>query len=191
MFIRKLAAITLGLGLLTACDTGTGPEDEGPYFPLAVGNTWMYAPVDPIFGEAFEWQVTERHGDTVTIARPGPSHPGPVTVLDGVETIDLLGAEGGQSLYRFTPGSAWVRHEPWECDDASEWEAFVEPNPITTPAGTFTNTLRIERRTTATCADAGTMVEWWAPGVGLVRWEELNFYAGGPLAFELIGYSVH
>ena len=34
------------------------------------------------------------------------------------------------------------------------------------------------------------MVEWWAPNVGLVRWEELNFYAGGPIRFELISYAV-
>lgn len=40
------------------------------------------------------------------------------------------------------------------------------------------------------CDDGPTMVEWWAPGVGLVRWEELNFYAGGPLTFNLVDFDV-
>jgi len=191
---RRIGALAaLGLGLLTACDAVTNPEDEVRFFPLTVGNSWTYAPPDPVFGEPFRWEVTARRGDTVTLAREsGPSHPGPVRLLDRVEGIDLLRNDvDAASLYRFTPGSSWVRHEPWECDDLSGWGAVEEPNPITTPAGTFPNTLRIERRTTANCTDAGTMVEWWAPGVGLVRWEELNFYAGGPLAFELVSYSVN
>jgi len=41
------------------------------------------------------------------------------------------------------------------------------------------------------CADAGTMVEWWAPGVGLVRWDELNYYAGGPITIYLKSYKIY
>jgi len=193
MSIRYLGGAIVGLGLLAGCgDTGTNPTDETRYFPLSAGNTWTYAPSDPVFGEAFLWQVTARNRDTVTLVRPSQaSHPGPVTLLDRAEGVDLLGAStAGEPLYRFTQGSEWVRHEPWECDDGSEWTAVAEPNPITTPAGTFHNTLRLERRSAANCADAGTMMEWWARGVGLIRWEELNYYAGGPLTYELIGYSV-
>ncbi len=193
MSSRNLAAAVLGLGLLTGCgDTGTEPVDGVRYFPLTVGNTWTYAPANPLFGGSFQWQVTAMRGDTVTLARPpGGSQSGPVTLLDRVETVDLLrDGVGPVSLYRFTTGSSWVRHDPWECDDGSQWSAVEEPNPITTPAGTFSHTLRIERRSAANCTDAGTMVEWWAPDVGLVRWEELNFYAGGPLAYELISYSL-
>jgi len=193
MSIRNLAVAFLGLGLMAACsDNGTGPDSETHYLPLAVGNTWTYAPTDPQFGDSFEWRVTARSGDTATLSRPpGASHSGTVTLVDRVESIDLLrdGTAAG-TMVRFVAGSAWLRPDPWECDDGSEWAAVEEPDPITTPAGTFTNTLRIERRSVANCTDAGTMMEWWAPGAGLVRWEELNFYAGGPVAFELVDYSV-
>jgi hypothetical protein len=190
---RNLAAALLGLGLLTACgDNGTEPPDGIRYFPLTVGDTWTYAPADPIFGDPIEWRVTERAGDTVTIARSmGASHSGPVRLLDHLEEIDLLLDLGGQGpFYRFTMRSSWTHRDPWECDDMSEWTVVEEPDPITTPAGTFFHTVRIERQSAANCTDAGTMMEWWAPDVGLVRWEELNFYAGGPLAYELVSYSV-
>ena len=183
----------LGLALLAGCDDlGTGPEDGPQYFPLSVGNTWTYAPEDPQFGDPFEWQVTERQEDTVTLDRPpAGSHPGPVILVDRLGAIDLV-EEGGASLpfYRFQRGVSWVHRDPWECDDQATFIAVKETSPITTPAGTFHDCLRIERHTAASCTDAGTTFEWWAPGVGLVRWEELNFYAGGPLTFQLVSYSV-
>lgn len=33
--------------------------------------------------------------------------------------------------------------------------------------------------------DVGTVVEWSAPGVRLAAWDELSYYAGGPLTFSL------
>ena len=191
---RCFAITALALGPLLGCsDTVTGPGKSAQYFPLAEGNSWTYAPESSQFGDPFEWSVTGRVGDTITLARPaGGSHPGPVTLLDRQEAIDLLPG-GGEVLpfYRFEVGASWVRSDPWECDDGASWVAVVEEDPITTPAGVFNNTLRLERRTTATCTDAGTTFEWWAPGVGLVQWEELNFYAGGPLTFQLMSYSVN
>jgi hypothetical protein len=181
-----LAGICLG-----GCSDSTGPEDPYIVFPLEPGNTWTYASEDPQFGDPFQWEVTGRMADTVTLDRPvGGSHPGPVTLIDKGEVIKIV-LEGGTTrpFYRFRPGASWSHHDLWDCDDESGWVAVKEENPIATPAGTFNNTIRLERRTGATCADAGTMFEWWAPGVGLVRWEELNFYAGGPLGFELISYA--
>jgi hypothetical protein len=37
--------------------------------------------------------------------------------------------------------------------------------------------------------DVGTMVEWSAPGVRLAAWDELSYYAGGPLTFSLTSCS--
>lgn len=189
LWILPLVAL---LPLLHGCSDSTGPEETPEYFPLTEGNQWTYAPQDPQLGQAFLWEVSGRQGDTVTLSRPpAGSHPGPVTLLDQGRAVRLSrgNAEFGDH-YRFAPGESWIRHDPWECDDGSEWVAVAETEAIETPAGTFTNTLRLERRTEANCADAGTMYEWWAPGVGLVRWEELNFYAGGPLTFNLISFSV-
>ncbi len=190
MFTRYIAAAAAALALVGCTDT-TEPGAGLRYFPLEVGNRWTYAPEDPAFGDPFEWVVTERHGDTVALARPaGPSHPGPVTLLDREDGIDLLVAgESFAPFYRFDAGAAWTHRDPWECDDAAVFTAVEETEPIVTPAGTFEHTLRIERRTTAICDDAGTVMEWWAPNVGLVRWDELNFWAGGPLSYYLTSYA--
>lgn len=183
-------ALALGGAMAGCADTGTEPQDPD-YLPLAVGNTWTYAPESPVFGEAFTWTVTSRTADMVTLARPaGGSHPGPVRLLVERRAVDLLTDDGPALHSLFEAGVFWTRHDPWECDDGATFGGQFDPEPVTTPAGTFEGTLRIERRTTASCTDAGTMVEWWAPGVGLVKWEELNFYAGGPLAFYLVAYDV-
>jgi hypothetical protein len=177
--------------LSAGCESGTEPLVDPDYFPLAVGNTWTYAPEDPIYGQPFVWRVTDRQQDTVRLDRGAAgSHQGPVTLLDGTTRIELV--DGGEAMpfLRFTAGESWVHRDPWECDDGATVMAVEEPDPIVTPAGTFTGTIRIERRTTASCDDAGTMMEWWAPGVGLVRWDELNYYAGGPLSYLLVSYSV-
>ena len=194
MSFPRVAVLVIGLAVLTGCGEGpTDTNEKGRYFPLTVGSTWTYAPENPIFGEPFQWRVTERSGDTVTVDRPpGASHSGPVTLIDHSMQLDvLLGDEGPVPFYRFTPGSSWIHRDMWECDDGSRWVVAEEEEPITTPAGTFPRTIRIERQTTASCTDAGTMIEWWARGVGLIRWEELNFYAGGPLAYNLLSYSVN
>lgn len=192
MSTRWIAAAVWAAGILTGCgDNGTEPPGSSNYFPLTVGNTWTYAPEDPIFGQPFEWRVTGRQQDTVRMERPaGGSHSGPVTLLDRGSEIDLLAGEEVAPFLRFTVGSTWEHRDPWECDDGATFTVLVEPDPIVTPAGTFSNTIRIERQTTASCDDAGTMMEWWAPDVGLVRWDELNFYAGGPLSYLLVSYSV-
>lgn len=191
MSARWITTTVCVIGLLTGCgDTGTDPPGIRHYFPLTVGNTWTYAPEDPIYGQPFEWRVAGRQQDTVQLERPaGASHPGPVTLLDGGIRIDLLAGGEVAPFLRFTVGATWEHRDPWECDDGATFTALVEPDPIVTPAGTFTGTIRIERQTTASCADAGTMMEWWASGVGLVRWDELNFYAGGPLSYLLVSYS--
>ena len=83
-----------------------------------------------------------------------------------------------------------MHRDPWECDDGAVLVAVEEPDTVVTPGGAFPDCIRIERTTPASCSDAGTTTEWWAPGVGLVKWEELNFYAGGPLTFRLVSYVV-
>lgn len=179
------------LAFTTGCDDATGPGENSIYFPLTVGARWTYAPDQSGLGEPFDWTVTARAGDTVTLERPAfGSHPGPVTLLDEISAVKIsLDGNEFTTLYRFTPGESWTRRDPWDCDDGSTWVAVRETEPIETPAGTFTNTIRMERRTETPCTDAGTMFEWWAPGVGLVAWDELNFFAGGPLTFSLVSYQ--
>lgn len=179
----------LFLAISTGCHDGaTTPETPLSSFPTAEGSTWRYAYADPQYGQGFRWTVTRRSGDTVVLDRPSPgTHPGPVTLVVREDGLDIRwDGVGTGALYRFTPGAEWTRHEPWECDDGSRWIVVREPEPIVTPMGRFTGTLRLERRSTATCDDAGTMREWWAPGTGIVMWEELNFFAGAPVTVWLV-----
>lgn len=106
-----------------------------------------------------------------------------------MEPLPRAGRDAGGPYYRFVVGASWTHRDGWDCDDGSRWVAVLEPAPVVTPAGTFLHCLRLERRTSATCDDAGTMTEWWAPNVGLVRWDELNFFAGGPLTYHLVDYT--
>jgi len=187
------AIIIFGFSVtLTRCEEESTVQSIS-YFPLAVGNSWTYAPSDTFYSQPFQFQLTERNGDTVKLVRPpGQSHSGTVTLLDHCDEIDLLlGNQGFVPFYRFTVNNSWLRCDTWECDDSSRWIVVTEPNPIITPAGIFSNCIRIERQSTTPCPDAGTMFEWWAPGVGLVKWDELNYYAGGPLSFYLIDYTIH
>lgn len=188
----SLVAAAALAGVAACGGGGTGPDPEPAYFPLATGNSWTYVPADPRLGDSLQWRVSARHGDTVTVNRPASgSHSGPVTLLDGGRTIRIQVPGGGfEPHYEFVPGASWIHSDPWDCDDGAAWVAVVEPDPIVTPAGTYDGCLRLERRSTASCADAGTMIEWWAPGVGLVRWDELNFFAGGPLTYHLVRYSI-
>jgi hypothetical protein len=181
----RLAALLL----VAACDTtGTDPSPPEPFVSLTPGRSWTYAFADPRFGSTFRWEVTARAGDTVWMARSWEgSHAGDIVLLEAPMGLDLLTRDAAApgSFVRFAPGEAWTHHDPWECDDGAGFVAFAEDEPVTTPAGTFEGTVRVERRTDFPCTDAGTSVEWWAPGVGLVRWEEMNFWAGGPVVVHL------
>lgn len=188
----RLALVGLALAALCACDTGTEPQEAVHILPLSVGNSWTYAPDNLFLGDTIRWSVTEQRGDTVVLVRPWPGGlHGSVTVLDRSPALDLL-LESGEfgPYYRFAADTSWVHRDPWECDDGAEMLVVTERDPVVTPAGTFDRCLRVERRSTASCDDAGTMLEWWAPEVGLVRWEELNYLAGGTIRYDLVDYDV-
>ncbi len=198
MLIKRFFLIVFLFSLLqTGCDetnTNSTTEQTPLYFPLDLGNSWTYAPADTFFGQPFTWEVTYRNGDTATLNRQYPfgSHGGTLTLIDRRNEIDIILDSNASALfYRFKIGEIWDHRDPWECDDSSRWVFTYELNPIITPAGKFYNCIRLERKSAIPCADAGTIVEWWAPGVGLVRWDELNYYVGGPLTIYLKSHSVN
>ena len=175
--------------------SGPKPEagcatDPGEFFPITMGSYWIYA--YELSADSLLWQVIAHVGDTAVIDRPGNSsmpHGGPLTVRlsgDGVE-LNLSG-EGWVEYYHFLPGRSWVHRDPFDCDDFGVYRAERENGMVSTPAGSFFNCLRIERSDYFGCADAGTTREWWAPGVGLVKWEELTI--AGPRYGMLTSYFV-
>ena len=193
-FPRPIVFIGFLLFVANCNESINPPIEQSPdYFPLELGNSWTYVPADTFYGLPFDWEITNRDDDTVTVTRQNQfgSHGGTIRILDRGEEIDLiLNNQLVVPYYRFSVGSTWLHHDTWECDDTSTYIAFAEKDQITTPAGTFSNCIRIERRGTIPCVDAGTLVEWWAPNVGLVRWDEENFYVGGPLTIYLKSYKL-
>lgn len=159
------------------------PFGSGGYFPLDLGNYWIYSK----YSENVQWTVTHREGDIVHLDLG--SFLNTIILRDRGEEIDIELVEGEWELYyRFVQGSMWIHRDVWECDDSTLLEVTLETGPIVTPAGEFHNCLRMERLAYSPCMDAGTMITWWAKGVGLVKWEEVTI--AGPVTAELIEYSV-
>jgi hypothetical protein len=196
MFIKQFILIVFLFSLLqTGCNetnTNSTTEQTPLYFPLDLGNSWTYMPEDSIYGVPIRWAVTEKYGDTNILMRPCClTHTVTVKLRVNNNNIDIISKDSHSfPFYRFTEGMSWIHRNPWECDDSLTFVAVKEKDTIDTPAGSFTNCLRLERRTPTPCPDAETMFEWWAPGVGLVKWDELNYYAGGPISYYLKSYSV-
>ncbi|MEE9609924.1 MAG: hypothetical protein V3W19_01665 [Desulfatiglandales bacterium] len=193
LFITSMAAACL----LIACGDKkitSPPDDENrSYFPLAVGNNWVYTWEDSYFGDNFSWAVVQVDGDTALIERPYADGPQfiPITVIqEGAEYYIKVAESKYEQFYRFMPDSTWTHRRPFDCDDSLLFRAVKDTTTIVTPAGSFSNCLKIERLSTSRCDDAGIMFEWWAPGVGMVKWEELNFYGGGPITGYLLSYHL-
>lgn len=188
--------ITFLLPLISCSNNPTEPANvkDNSYLPLAVGNNWIYGFENNYFGNNFSWTVVQINGDTALLERPqsvGTQCESITIVQKGAEYLVQVATDQWDPFYRFIPDSSWIHRSPFDCDDFLIFKAFIENSTIVTPAGNFNNCLRLERQTNSDCSDAGVMVEWWAPGVGLVKWEELNFYAGGPIVGHLVSYHLY
>ncbi len=161
--------------------TGLGPRD---YFPLALGNRWVYAQR----GFAGGGQRTVE----VTLADQ----------FQGVTYFELTGFASAQVWVRRNAAGELVQ---WDPAGDKLWYAFAAPErfswrpelpepctaraelvsrseEVQAPAGRFAPVLVI-RYDNGGCADAGLLEEVFAPGVGLIRRTEQTI--GGPRIYEL------
>jgi hypothetical protein len=175
--------------------------DVPRYFPLAVGNRWVYERTGPIGSEQWTAAVVDR-----------------VTPPNGWLYFVLDGYFGPRRLVRATPGGAVFEFNPdgpadnlWYRLDAevgTTWQIQLEPLPtlspmadcvsgskvvlarrtevVTVPAGTFEGVVRLDF--SSPCADAGIESEWFAPGVGLIRRQESSF--AGPVVSQLVRAAI-
>jgi len=152
------AALSFALGRTA----GAAPS----YFPLEEGNLWVYEiTVQGTAWEDWTWRVVSLEGSVATVLF------GDRTERIRINASDLeieLPDEGFKPWYRFEPGAAWEQRSPFPCDDHSKIIARIEQEPVRTPAGIFYNCIRMER-TYRPCLDGGILVDWWAPGVGMVK----------------------
>ena len=137
------------------------------YFPLDTGRSWTYTN-DQFAGETVG-SVISRESDQVIYQFRGHR----VRLRDGVSAIELdIPGLGFSPYYEFAAAS-WLHRDFQTCDDNRTLEVTGRDVRVRTPAGVFEDCLEISYRG-ARCADGGTVREWWAPGVGRVKWEEEN-----------------
>ena len=201
--ILSLAAV-LVVGLGGAANPVQGQREVRPalgtpsYFPLGVGNRWVYQKVGP--GGTSTWKVE-------VVEAGMPAGPWPFFRLDGYfqgpprmvradrggavrEVLPNSGQEYLWYLLGAPVGTTWqlqLAPSPTagpvsDCVDGSKLVVASRNEVVRVPAGEFTRVVRIDFR--SHCVDAGITSEWFAPGVGLVRREETSL--AGPVISELV-----
>ncbi len=151
------------------------------FFPLDTGSLWSY--------------VEERPGaDAFTISVEGFEDGLTVVDFNGVKAriqdrqaeLDIeLPGKGLVPYYRFNEDS-WLHHDVFDCNGNRTLTAASRDDVVETPAGTFTDCLRLEYGP-GLCADAGRVAEWWKLEVGLVKWIDDSFI--GPRVHVLASFT--
>ena len=183
--LATLAGVSLCTGLLAA--------QTPSWFPLEIGNTWLYSPVasnNPRISS--QYRTISVHGKESLsgrdyydvsyfgrelILRSEPSD-GSIFAYDRSSESEqpflLLGLpEGGTFATPINP-----------C--ATTGEIAARDATVKTPAGEFDGAVQV--KFSGTCADVGITQQFYAPAVGLLTSEETTF-AGG-LKYELVYFRV-
>lgn len=174
-----------------------GPVTTVSYFPLQVGNHWLYARQGAGVVDTWRSAVSERFlspAGRVYFAVDG--HFGPrrllrSTSLNGVFEYNP-GGLGDNLVYLLGApvGSTWVLQlKPLptmsplpDCLTGSRLTVGSRTETLTVPAGLFTSVVRLDWA--GPCRDAGITAEWFAPGVGLIKRTEDSFT--GSITSELV-----
>ncbi len=199
--VAALLALAASIDASPAQTRLTAKTELASYFPLRVGDQWVYQRTSA--AQHGEWRAD------VT---------GRVTAANGRVYHTLAGYFGPVRLVRTNSRNAVMEFNPDGPSDnlwyllggpvGATWEIQLEPQPtaspaadcisgskatigsrsevIRVPAGEFRDVVRVDYR--SLCADAGLNSEWFAPGVGLVRREENSFV--GPVVSELVSAEV-
>lgn len=196
------ALIVLALAPSTArTETRSDASAAFSYFPLEVGNQWVYKRT--ALGGSEHWRVTvdarlAEEGGPVRFALDGylgsrrTVHSG----MDGNVTELRLDGSGENFWYLLdsSVGKSWelrldnlLADSPLlRCVHRSELILASRTETVEVPAGSFRDVIRIDF--TSFCSDAGIVSEWFAPGIGLVRRVESSF--AGPIVSELVHAEV-
>jgi len=169
------------------------PAQTPAWFPLEVGNTWLYRPVPNSnrVGNADPRTISVESKETIS-GRDyfNVSYFGRVVTLrtepsDG-SVISYDRASGTESPF-LSLGLPVGGTFPTKLDPCSTTGTIAARDAsVNTAAGQFNNVVQV--RFQGSCADAGTVQQSYAPYIGLVQDEETSF--AGPLVYELAYYHV-
>jgi hypothetical protein len=162
------------------------------WFPLEVGNTWLYRPAPSSRPPGQESRSISVHGKETVAGREyfQVSYFGREVLLRGEPS------DGSVVAYDRASNS----EQPWISLGLPVGATFptsintctatgtiaARDAAVTVPAGAFNNVVDV--RFQGSCADAGTTRQFYAPNVGLVSTEDTSF--AGPVKYELSYYRV-
>ena len=164
-----------------------------------------------VVNEEYEPLTTTAPEATSTVAyfhKDGFLHRYPWLDSDGFQVWDTKLGEGAEQILPspYLGDTTWqlgLQTKAWPLNGgqsmAASAKAWIDPEEVRVPAGVFRNCLRVETSTTNQFIDAKQKVEiyllhyveWYAPGVGLVR-AISNEGEGTPIKSltELVWYNV-
>jgi hypothetical protein len=176
--------LALGWGLKEPSILYAEPSPAA-YFPLAVGNRWVYESsestnVTPVVES---WEVTRQEGNAFVLQIKQS-----YMTAEGVEEFFVSTADGIRRLNRQTASSEAVGAEPrfflkapltvgatWKNADGKYTVTAINET-VTVPAGTFTNCVEV---THWSASGTVTTITLYAPGVGMVQRDETFSVIGG------------
>ncbi len=166
---------------------------SGGFFPLEVGNEWVYSNGDDIFKVQVLREAEEANGRKYfEVSGYFPEDSAKVRKLrrGGNDTVVEYNPNGEDFLwYRFGTYDSVVTFESngeIPCITGSTIISGGIREAIATPAGVFADTLRISFH--SRCADGGLLSENYATGVGLVQRVVETF--AGPRTYRLASAQV-
>jgi hypothetical protein len=165
------------------------------YFPLEVGNTWLYKATTIVGAQPLQLNITYQTMRVTGTERIGDRQYFRVSYF-GRDVLLREDPTGNVVVYDRASGaeSPWVSlglpvdaSFPSGVDPCSPQGRIVSrTDSIGVPLGAFTNV--IQAKFDLSCADAGVTAQYYAPNVGLIRQDQTSF--AGPVVYRLIYYRV-
>lgn len=206
--VTVLVPIALSSPALSGCDDCTrlelasdGPGDAEGFYPLAVGDRWVYeesaGPAGvPRVSFSSELAVTEeRPSGTAALTRllsrrlDGRGEPSEEVIWNGPAGVTVYASDrepaGSLPLVRLrwplATGDAYSAYECFRYDEEVTIDVAVGGDEeVTVPAGTFT-ARKVTTRVVDSGSDGGSVTEdesWYAPRVGRVRSSRTTTWSG-------------
>lgn len=183
-------------GMLLGQVASAAEAASNNYFPLAVGNRWVYESSEgKKEAPALEtWEVIRREGSAFVVATQQPFMPTGALedmfelVVQGVQRRELGSTNTEAYLFLQLPPVAGVS---WQNADG-RYTITSMGETVTVPAGTFTNCVEVTRWREKTNV---TVISTYAPEVGMIRREERfpiigGFGSGGDFDSRAKGHAI-
>ena len=167
--------------------------EAASYYPLTVGSAWFYRTEDDhVEAVSVDGAVDGRitvgtiHGDNLQVTKQMGVQNGHVVLFNTTTHLEDTQAKNAQGRRDYNPPMQVMEQNP-RPGDTWQQDRFGSKAPctahgvenVTVPAGTF-QAMRID-----IIADGAPQTEWYAPGVGLVKWADSHKHG-----MELVSYDV-